>query len=192
MSEKTQYVLSRGRSAFFFSIVLLIVAFTLLSVLDWPGLNIPKLRLDYCPNPQKSSEAAKDFNIQYTFRPLDSIKSFSHDHDQDWASTLSIPGRGFLQVQHNETFITGWTISMYHGLHCLQMLRSEIQRAKDLEGMQNGAGQGKDSTGNKQWADQARPFGDEEHVGHCIAYLAQVITILSSFALCSILLIYAV
>ncbi|KAB5518247.1 hypothetical protein GE09DRAFT_929729, partial [Coniochaeta sp. 2T2.1] len=54
------------------------------------------------------------------------LEDLSHNGDQTW-SELTTPLGGMLWVKHNDTYSYPWGISMFHGLHCLQMIRTAVQ-----------------------------------------------------------------
>lgn len=72
-------------------------------------------------------------------------------------------GGGFLQVAHNSTFAPGWGVSMLHGLHCLQMIRSSLFPEEYSENEHS-----PDSSHHQHAA------LNHDHITHCIGYLAQV------------------
>jgi hypothetical protein len=76
---------------------------------------------------------------------------------QAWAGKLLTPKGGFLWVKYNETLDVTWAITMFHGLHCLEVIRSRLLDT---------------SSGPKLFASQNSSVSD--HAVHCLDYLAQV------------------
>lgn len=67
-------------------------------------------------------------------------------------------------MRYNETAERPYGISMFHGLHCLKMLREVIQSSRPgMDGGEHGVKDGGHGKGL-----------DMNHVGHCIGYIAQV------------------
>lgn len=97
--------------------------------------------------------------ITIKFDEIPALEDWSHEGDQAWNRLLR-PGKGgFLLIQKNATDAVPWGISMYHGLHCLKMIRDMMAKAKTTKISNNIH----DHSGF-----------EEEHLGHCFAYLAQV------------------
>jgi hypothetical protein len=94
--------------------------------------------------------------------------------DAAWASLTTKHG-GFLWVQYNETLDIQYGISMFHGLHCLQMLRTEF---KAKLGLDSNSEVTHDHHGRaRKRSNVAAVQGDttlETHLGHCLAYVAMV------------------
>ncbi|RAL07364.1 uncharacterized protein BO97DRAFT_463928 [Aspergillus homomorphus CBS 101889] len=75
---------------------------------------------------------------------------------RDWADKLLTPKGGFLWVQHNETLEVTWAVSMYHGLHCIETIRSRMLET---------------APGPRLYQSQNAELSD--HAAHCLDYLAQ-------------------
>ncbi|KAE8380418.1 hypothetical protein BDV26DRAFT_290345 [Aspergillus bertholletiae] len=101
---------------------------------------------------------------EFTRRP--SIEDLSHEGDNAWNTELFTPHGGFLIVRRNETTKEKWGVSMFHGLHCLQIIRSMLQQARE-NGMSSMAG------GHGDHHQQHSDHLDETHVEHCFSYIAQ-------------------
>ena len=105
----------------------------------------------------------------YVFRELPAMQNMSYSHDKSWEETMPITG-GFIWVQHNDTTSLEYGISMFHALHCLDMLRSMIQ---DGIRMQHHGSVPQDDDG-----DTSDGFLHKKHMPHCIGYIAQVSVVL--------------
>jgi hypothetical protein len=109
-------------------------------------------------------------NKQYsphTFPTVTPLEDLGPGGDEAWKSLTTARG-GFLWLQYNETYDMPWGISMFHGIHCLQMLRGEFQSQL---GMSNGGGH------HHHTAIQQENHGSNAHtvhLGHCLGYIAEV------------------
>ena len=83
--------------------------------------------------------------ILFELHPI--LENLSSSANEAWAENILTPKGGFLWVQLNQTLYRAWGISMFHASHCLQTLRTTIQRGE---------------------------ANDPGHIGHCIGYIAQV------------------
>lgn len=83
-----------------------------------------------------------------------------------WATRPLSEKGGLLWVQYNETFQVTWGISMFHALHCVEMLRMSL-----TGGPMAHSGSGEDST-----APMDEEGNDTNHLSHCLDYIAQVST----------------
>lgn len=93
------------------------------------------------------------------------LEDMSPENDELWSSTLTTARDGFIWVKHNETFNYQMGISMFHGLHCLKMLRAMLQSKMH---------QHPDATSSSENDQAETHFLHETHMPHCISYLAQV------------------
>lgn len=101
------------------------------------------------------------------FQHMREMEDFGEAGDQIWHSQLLPPKGGFLWVETNSTEdivgAEGWGVTMFHALHCLQMIREVFK-----------------STMSPEHAfDHAMPghppaHHDPKHATHCLAYLYQV------------------
>ena len=57
--------------------------------------------------------------------------------DQKWDDLFAGAGYLFLKSENSSLSQEPWGVSMFHGLHCLQVLRNKIQ---DLEAQVSGSG----------------------------------------------------
>ncbi|KAL8989127.1 MAG: hypothetical protein Q9177_001925 [Variospora cf. flavescens] len=99
-----------------------------------------------------------------TFTDQPTLENLSFSGNQDWERALLTPKGGFLWTQYNVTAERPYGISMFHGLHCLKMLREVIQEshpATTKTGVEGGQEQVKKHTKSLN------------HIGHCIGYIAQ-------------------
>ncbi|KPI38755.1 uncharacterized protein AB675_5937 [Cyphellophora attinorum] len=98
---------------------------------------------------------------QLTFTPHPEYANLSHSYDALWEDMLPANG-GFLIDK-----ATGRSegITMFHQLHCLQLLRIGLQRGHD-DGMGRGSGHVTDGKGQNMHA-------NDEHYLHCLDYLRQ-------------------
>ncbi|KAI4260313.1 MAG: hypothetical protein L6R42_004113, partial [Xanthoria sp. 1 TBL-2021] len=92
-------------------------------------------------------------------RPI--LENLSPSANEEWERALLTPKGGFLWVQYNVTAERPYGISMFHGLHCLKMLREVIQSS-------HSATKGSEHTGEHKAHSQSL-----NHIGHCIGYIAQ-------------------
>ncbi|KAI1337657.1 hypothetical protein F5Y15DRAFT_417798 [Xylariaceae sp. FL0016] len=93
-------------------------------------------------------------------KDIPELKDMTAEADNAWSSTLSTPMGGFLWIDHNETHSEPWGVSMFHALHCLSLLRVQVQQSRNAKaGTHDHSAHG---TGKH-----------EDHVGHCFSYLAQ-------------------
>lgn len=72
--------------------------------------------------------------------------------DLPWANKFSSQKGGFLHVRRNESLVEKWGVTVFHSLHCLQMLQ-DVAFMPEASYM---------------------PAMDKQHVLHCLGYLAQV------------------
>ncbi|CAF9919343.1 MAG: hypothetical protein ALECFALPRED_001130 [Alectoria fallacina] len=105
--------------------------------------------------------------IHTVFKERPDLANPSRKDHSDPGPATGKPTWGGLWVQRNETYKQGWGISMFHALHCLEMIRDGLA---DKSSLRTHGMLGK-SAGN---AEPDHHKGD--HVRHCFAYIAQVIT----------------
>lgn len=106
-------------------------------------------------------------SILTKFTRLSALEDLTHDGDKAWDMDLFTPHGGFLIVRRNQTMSERWGVSMFHGLHCLQIIRSTLQQARE-NGMPSVSGDHRDH--HQGHSDHL----DEVHVQHCFSYIAQV------------------
>ncbi|KAJ6783185.1 hypothetical protein PWT90_07876 [Aphanocladium album] len=117
-----------------------------------------------CAQPQTAT------TVRY-FDEISALEDLSPSGDSAWTSMVNTPKGGFIWVKHNATVDMAWGVSMFHAIHCLQLLRGTIQmqtynvtaKAHD----HGGGGAPKQNEGHEAF--------DMGHVGHCFGYLAQQI-----------------
>ena len=98
-------------------------------------------------------------NITWTADGTLTTEATSTRSPWSWQATLAtaLSGQGFLQVQRHNGEVEEYGISLFHQLHCLQMIRSLLL--------------------NQSWASHHHDAGqvdDGPHWAHCVDYLAQV------------------
>ena len=132
--------------------------------------------------PTPFSSSASSATISTVFGQDPSLDDTSSLGDEAWSRKLQTPQGGFLWVRYNETLKEGWGISMFHALHCLNMIRAEMVHSWSLM----------ESTPRSQGPvhEYGESIGDMKHMEHCLAYIAEVRT-QPSIALCPIPLIYS-
>ncbi|KAL8922103.1 MAG: hypothetical protein Q9172_003708 [Xanthocarpia lactea] len=101
--------------------------------------------------------------IPTIFQDKPILEDLSPSADAEWERALLTPKGGFLWVRYKETAERPYGISMFHGLHCLKMLREVIQSSRS--GMDGGEHSVKDGGHGKGQS--------MDHIGHCIGYIAQ-------------------
>lgn len=106
-------------------------------------------------------------NIPREFTTQPALEDLSHKGDEAWATELFTPHGGFLVVRRNETTNEKWGVSMFHGLHCLQMIRSALQQAREIE-ISSIPG---DHGGHHEHHSEHL---EESHLQHCFSYITQV------------------
>lgn len=106
------------------------------------------------------------------FREIEALEDMSAAGDERWDGLFAGDGYLFLKPKNTSLPPEPWGVSMFHGLHCLQVLRSKIQV---LEGRVSGGepleGQGQHGHHHGESDD---PDVSDIHYLHCFSYLAQV------------------
>jgi len=108
---------------------------------------------------------------QHTFPEVTPLEDLGPGGDKSW-SELTPAGGGFLWLRYNETFDMPWGISMFHGIHCLQMLRGEFQSQL---GIRNGGGHHHHRRQIATQNDEPGEGADLVHLGHCLAYIVEIL-----------------
>ena len=100
--------------------------------------------------------------------------NLSYDANAYWDNLIT-PNGGFIRQLDSEGIMMKHGISMFHHLHCLQMIRAEIQRLMHLEQHHDAQRGSKDERIKET-------VSDEAHWTHCIDYIRQVggLSLLSS------------
>jgi hypothetical protein len=118
-------------------------------------------------------ECTSPFTQQMDFTPHPEFEDFSSKSDFEWDRLLT-PNGGFL-VREIDNKQENWGISMFHQLHCVQMIRTELQRLMNITTS--------DDLQPKDYHGMATAVPhDSEHVGHCLDYLRQVCYYLMNMA----------
>jgi hypothetical protein len=90
----------------------------------------------------------------------------------NYSSRLSTPRGGFLWVKKNGTEEGKqgfWGISMFHSLHCLQMLSEQLKKTPGWESeMDMGEGEGEREHGG-----HSEHNHEIAHMKHCVGYIAE-------------------
>lgn len=115
-------------------------------------------------------------NVTMIFSEHDDYQNLSHTYDHLWDDLLT-PNGGFLMVTEADQSETAYGISMFHQLHCLQMIRGAIQNLQRRADKNLPEDRAEDS-------DHAQPphthtglapsHQDPDHWEHCLDYLRQV------------------
>lgn len=107
------------------------------------------------------------------FREVEALEDMSVAGDQKWFDLFADDGYLFLKPENASFPPEPWGVGMFHGLHCLQVLRNKMQ---DLESRVSGKDVPLDIQGH-----HAHHHGDSDdsdvsdiHYLHCFSYLAQV------------------
>lgn len=100
------------------------------------------------------------------FKEHDSYKDLSHDSDHLWNEQIT-PNGGFLKVVQGDSEARDYGIAMFHQLHCVAMIREEMQM---LHRMINPLGRKHEHASSNN----ATLKHDSKHVMHCFDYLRQV------------------
>ena len=101
-------------------------------------------------------------------------KSLDHARDRLWSDDLLTPNGGYFTVDHETNNTDKLGISMFHQLHCLSMIRDEMQRLHEVigDGVTAGSALRRHS---HVGVDVGSPGHDDlEHTMHCFDYLRQV------------------
>jgi hypothetical protein len=120
---------------------------------SWPYLPLTSIM----PSFQSNTVSTPPSLNLYQFHTAKELEDFSPNGDAAWQRMTTTNDGGFLWVRHNETYRTGWGISMFHSLHCLALLR-EIVKIKSH---------------NSNSDIHHSSHADEAHAGHCLSYIAQ-------------------
>lgn len=84
-----------------------------------------------------------------------------------WEESLPTRKGGFLMVQEEGGPAIQYGVSMFHQLHCVMMLRDKL-----IGGGHKMHHHAQDSNPESHSEDQ--PSTEEDHLGHCLDYIAQV------------------
>lgn len=106
--------------------------------------------------------------LTMNFNEHEDYKNLSHEYDHMWDDLLPLNG-GFLRKRYANGQIHGHGISMFHQLHCLQIMRAAYQEMEEkVEGMHH----------ERREVQEEKPHM-HMHLGkghwlHCFDYLRQV------------------
>lgn len=99
------------------------------------------------------------------FTPKPNLEDLSAAGDAAWDALLT-PHGGSVWLQTNDTFAQDWGISMFHGLHCLGLIRV---------GLRTGLGHSSNHHMQRNEASSSHERHlDLDHLQHCFSYIAQV------------------
>lgn len=122
----------------------------------------------YCCNANAGSRDTNTFTAR--FQPLAVLRDLGSEGDDIWNSQLLPAGGGLLMVKVNNTGERddlvkeeGWGISMFHSLHCLQMIREVLKASKAQKDHEHLVHLKGSHVGH-----------DVRHTTHCLSYLYQV------------------
>lgn len=108
------------------------------------------------------------------FREHAEYKDLSHTYDHFWNS-LFPPNGGYIEAKGDDQSRHDYGISMYHQLHCLQMIRSAIQ---DLQSQVEGGSAMEHGDSNMAHSHPRNGAShshlESHHWLHCFDYLRQV------------------
>lgn len=111
-----------------------------------------------------------DDHYPFTIPGVTPLEELGPEGDEAWRRLIP-EGGGLIWIKYNETFNLPWGISMFHGIHCLQMLRGEMQT---LTGLGTGEGHHTHKSSIATEKDSHGQGSDLVHLGHCLAYIAEV------------------
>jgi hypothetical protein len=106
------------------------------------------------------------------FRELEALEDMSAAGDENWDDLFAGDGYLFLKPENTSFPWEPWGVSMFHGLHCLQVLRNKIQElAGRVTGSEPLERQGQHGHHHDDLDDSDV---SDIHYLHCFSYLAQV------------------
>jgi hypothetical protein len=130
------------------------------------------LKHDSCSPAQSSHQAHPEAKrIATTFPAISPLEALGPEGDEAWERIVPSRG-GFIWVQYNETYDVPYGISMFHGLHCLQMLRGAFKQQLGVSGHGHDHHDGGDISTKHEHGGHF----DKVHLGHCLGYVAEVCT----------------
>lgn len=106
------------------------------------------------------------------FREVEALEDMSVAGDEKWDDLFVGDGYLFLKPENSSFPQEPWGVGMFHGLHCLQVLRKKIQ---DIEARVSGS----EPLENQGQHGHHHDDSDDSEVSdihylHCFSYLAQV------------------
>jgi hypothetical protein len=126
-------------------------------------------RTDNCGEAESSQQLT---NV--VFWEHEEYKNLSRKYDYLWQDLLT-PNGGLIKVKEKDQSRHEYGISMYHQLHCLQMIRSAIQ---DLQSQARGDDPAEhdhtNTLGDQGHSQHSHSHPGEMHWLHCLDYLRQV------------------
>ncbi|KAL8870429.1 MAG: hypothetical protein Q9174_003526 [Haloplaca sp. 1 TL-2023] len=122
------------------SIIALLV---ILSVIFHSNINSAFRRFEY-------NRHHRSHPITTTFQDKPIFENLAPSADAEWERALLTSKGGFLWVQYNGTTERPYGVSMFHGLHCLKMLREVIQKSPGMVKEEDKGKDGKDEHAHMQ------------------------------------------
>ena len=116
-----------------------------------------------------SSPSPPSQSITTVFGQDPSLADTSTLGDEVWSRKFQTSKGGFLWVRHNETLREGWGISMFHALHCLKMIRTELQHTWSMMEPQPASPHSQGAVHETH-----KEHRDMDHMKHCLSYIAEV------------------
>ncbi|KIW26465.1 uncharacterized protein PV07_09558 [Cladophialophora immunda] len=133
------------------------------------------LHKESCGHVNTGSSHVGHQTFPYVFTPDPELGSLQPEGDQAW-DRLNTKKGGFLWVEYNETLDVAYGISMFHGIHCLQILRHAFQSQLGITSMKGDHGHHSRMERNEgiqhEHGQKDRDLG---HLGHCLAYIAEML-----------------
>jgi hypothetical protein len=160
--KSNSYQFLNSRRTLLLPLVFGVLFFILLSTIFHPQIRsnfsamVSTVRSHAC-----NSEPAK----MISFSDYDEFQSIGSEADQVWDNIVT-PNGGYLYQTESNGHIYGSGISMFHQLHCLQMIRTKIQVLSFPNGSYG-------PPGTRQTHAHAHHV-DDDHVMHCLDYVRQV------------------
>ena len=133
---------------------------------------INNLRIDNS-SPDLSTTSHTTQPLPFTYLRNYEFQDMTSGGDEAWANLTPSKG-GFLWVQYNETLNIQYGISMFHGLHCLQMLRTSFKAQPGLSSANTASSHSHPTRRNRARAEIQGETTLEIHLGNCLVYIAMV------------------
>lgn len=122
--------------------------------------------------------------LKVNFQHLRDLQDLGPKGDEIWNSHVLPPNGGMIWAKTNNSHqedgavdMEGWGITMFHAIHCLQMIREIFKTAALHE--QKDAFAGRRREDHSDHGDSHHHGGsDTKHATHCLSYLYQVCILL--------------
>lgn len=152
-----------------------VLAFTItfaLAAAFW--YNSPIITFLQNPASDRKTTDSQQRMTSVVFREHSEYKDLSHTYDHFWDS-LFPPNGGYIEARGNDQSRHDYGISMYHQLHCLQMIRSAIQALQSQVERESAIVHDDTHMAHAHTQSEARHSHPESHHWlHCFDYLRQV------------------